>query len=111
MEQASFKSMQYVPSDSIEMQGKYSKIKKYEDQGYNIKESRNGYWLLTRPSKLSVTIENSKNTGTFNMRNDVLMHYGRKKMTENLQKTFLEDIGKGKIKFQMNEDGTQYSLN
>ena len=47
MEKAENISIQYVASDSIQMQGKKQDINPYLKTGYHIKEERNGYWVLT----------------------------------------------------------------
>ncbi len=56
----------YIESDKIETQGKRQEIQKYLDNGYYVKEDRNGYWVLVRTAKVQVTLTNSYGTKTFN---------------------------------------------
>lgn len=110
MEEVTNVIVNYEPSDNIEKQGKYEKIKKYEKLGYYIKEERNGYWVLVKAAKVLVTLTNSKCTHTFNMKSDILNYYGKQKISKNLVDTFRDDVGNGKIKFEMDEEGTIYTI-
>ena len=95
----------YQLSSSMELQGKYCSIERYLRDGYYIKESRNGYWLLVRPSEVLVTAHCGKN-GSFvhDMKYGILNHYGRSRITEKLINTFKNDFLSGKIKIEANEN-------
>ena len=69
--------MNYIPSDTIKTQGKRQEIQEYLDNGYYIKENRNGYWVMVRTEKLQVTLTNSYGTNTFNVKDAILRYYGR----------------------------------
>ena len=96
----------YQLGSSMELQGKYCSIERYLKDGYYIKESRNGYWLLIRPSELLVTAHCGKN-GSFvhDMKYDILRYYGRSRITEKLINTFKNDFLNGNIKILANETG------
>lgn len=110
MEKAKYISIEYEPSDNIEMQGKYEKVQKYEKQGYYAKENRNGYWVLVKPAKVFVTLANSKCTKTFNMKESILSYYCKQRISQRLLGEFEDDAENGKIIFEMNEDGTEYNM-
>lgn len=82
----------YEESQSIEIHGNYSKVKKYLDE-YKIKENRNGYWLLIKPAKAILTI-NGKH---YNVKNYILEHYNKKRISKNLVDKLENDIINGKI--------------
>ncbi|MBZ4667310.1 MAG: hypothetical protein JG775_462 [Defluviitaleaceae bacterium] len=71
-------SVEYEHSDTIEMQGKRDAITKYLKKGYYIKEERNGYWVLVKPSRVMVTVESSEGTQSMNMKQDIIDYYGKK---------------------------------
>ena len=97
---------QYVESSTIEMQGNRRSIDRYLKQGYQKKESRNGYWVLTKPAKVIVTINCGKNgIFTHNMKNDIVSIYGRSKISENLVDTFKKDFKKGVFSLIADETG------
>ena len=54
MEKATFVNGTYNESQRIEHQGTRASIKKYLNEGYYIKEDRNGYWVLVKPASLTV---------------------------------------------------------
>lgn len=101
-----FLNLIYQNSDSIEHQGNRDSIQRYLNNGYYIKESRNGYWVLVKPSKVLVTIGNESKRKTFNMKEDICNYYGRIRISQKLIKTFEEDAKKGKIKFTLDSDGS-----
>lgn len=109
MEKATVLSIVYVPSDSIEMQGKRKDIEKYLNAGYYIKENRNGYWVLVKAAQLNVTLKNSSCTRTYNMKEDVCDYFGRKRISQSLIDRFTQDIEDGKISIYMDLEGS-YSL-
>ena len=82
----------YIPSDSRSVQGKYADVLKKYGKEWNIKEEGkgNGNWLLTKKSDVLVDGKS--------YRNFVLEHYGKIKLTENLVDKFREDVKNGTIK-------------
>lgn len=97
------------PSDSIERQGTYESISRYLKKGYSIKISRNGYWILTRPSRVLVTVHCGKNGSfTHDMRSGILGHYDRSRITDRLIETFKTDYMKGRLTILA--DNTSYSI-
>lgn len=109
MEKSTILSIVYVPSDSIEMQGKRKNIEKYLNTGYYIKENRNGYWVLVKTAQLNVTLKNSSCTRTFNMKEGVCDYYGKKRISQSLTDRFTQDIKDGKISIYMDLE-CNYSL-
>lgn len=97
MAKTSVVAIKYKNSDSVEIQGKESKIQPYLNKGYEVRVNRDGYWLLSRTAKINVTLSRNEDTATFNMRQDILNHYGRKKMNQNLFNKFKQDIESGVI--------------
>lgn len=97
---------QYVESSTIEMQGNRQSIDRYLNQGYQIKESRNGYWVLTKPAKVIVTINCGKNgIFTHDMKNDIVENYKRSRISKNLVDTFKKDFKKGVFSLIADETG------
>ncbi len=96
-------------SDSIETKGKRSSIQRYIDKGYYIKQNRNGYWVLVKPTQVNVTLQKGKKIGTFNMKEEICDHYG-KRISDALIKKFREDINQGRIVLKL-ESKESYSFN
>ena len=100
----------YFPSDKIETQGNRQEIQKYLDNGYYIKEDRNGYWVLVKTAKVQVTLTNSYGTKTFDVKGDILSYYGRERITEKLVNQFQNDINNGKIIFEMSQNLNEWNM-
>lgn len=105
MEKCSVNYVKYEPSDTIEIQGKRSSIEKYLKQGYYIKESRNGYWVLVKPVQVNIKVKNSSGAKIFNVKQDILDLYKKDRISEKLTDKFEEDIQKEKIGVYMDADG------
>lgn len=106
MEQATFLTGSYIAAKSFEIQGDKQHMQKYLNAGYNVKISRNGYWLLTKPSKVNVCVKTLQGQiDIVNMKQDILYYYGKKKMTIKLFDKFCKDALAEKIKFYLIENG------
>jgi hypothetical protein len=96
-------------SEPEEVRGKYEDTKEYRNNGYYIKEDRNGYYLLIKPAQLNVTIRDSSCCTTHNMKEIVRKYYGRKCISKKLADKFEKDIKDKKINILINSQG-DYSL-
>lgn len=95
------KSYSYEPSDTIETQGKSSKIDKYLDKGYKIKEARNGYWVLTKKSNAYATIvDDDGNEKRISIGGIVRDYYDCARLTENKVQKFVKEVNDGTINLQ-----------
>lgn len=107
MQRATKVNCECKPSDSIIKQGKRRDIiKQYPD--YHIKEDRNGFFVLTKPSRYEVTLAWNDGMETFEMRSGVLSHYNRRKATEALLETFVKDVENGNCSIWV--DGGSYTI-
>ena len=98
--------VEYEPSDTIKVQGKRKEIEKYLTQGYYEKEERNGFWILEKTAKVNVTSKND--SCPFDMKDEVIQYYGRKKISEQLVGKFDEDIKTGKKEIWKDNEGTHF---
>lgn len=88
----------YEESQSIEKQGKRSAIDYYIRRGFRIKESRNGYWVLYKPVRVNVTINCGENgVYTYDLKDAIVSHYGREKISYSLVEKFKEDFANGNL--------------
>ncbi len=100
-----------VKSEKVEVQGTYAKIKPYIKKGYRISYENNGYYVLTKPSKLNVELQSEGGASSvFNMKYDILKRYGKQRLTTNVYDCFLEEVKSGKIQFEYNPDDNTYSM-
>ena len=62
MVKVEIQSVQYEKSDTVEMQGTCADTKHYLHNGYYVKEEKNGYWILNKPSRVlaEILINNKK---------------------------------------------------
>ncbi len=95
----------YEHSDTIEKQGTRDSISKYLKNGYYIKEDRNGYWVLVKPSKVMVTLKSSIGTQTSNLKEDILDFYGKRRISKKQTDKFAKDIDDGKVFVFLSESG------
>ena len=98
-------SIVYVPSNSIEMQGKRKGIEKYLNAGYYIKENRNGYWVLVKTARVVVTFANDSCTRVFNMKDDICDYYGKNRISQSLVDKFRNDIVNGAVTVFLDSQG------
>lgn len=97
-------AVQYVASSTIEKQGNHQSIDRYLRQGYYVKVSRNGYWVLTKPAKVLVTAYCGLNgTYTHNMKSEIVSKYNRSKISVGLIETFKNDFKNGSLSVMADE--------
>lgn len=97
-------AISYEKSESLEIQGKREEIEKYLDKGYGVKKKDNGYWLLVKSAQIIVTLSNGNIQKKFNIKEDILNHYGRKRMNKNLLEKFKQDIEAGLISLKLDSN-------
>lgn len=105
MEKAKIISIKYVPSESLEKQGKSRDIEKYRKQGYYVKEARNGYYLLLKSARVEVTLAIDTLTKTFDMKEDLLALYAKERITQTTVNKFINALETGKMIIYMNHEG------
>lgn len=104
MEEVKFINSFYEESSRIERQGNRDSINFYLKRGYTIQVERNGYWVLVKPSSIRVLLRRpSGEQIAINVKDQILNHYGRQKISTKLFLDFLDDVKKGKIKFYYDE--------
>lgn len=97
----------YTPSETLEVQGSYEKVQKIcSRDGYTVKESRNGYWVLIKKSK--VFIATNKNSNPKNIKGEVLEYYKRSRISKSLVEKFAQDIKKEKVGIYIDEKSDYY---
>ena len=101
MQEVKFVTASYEASSSLEIQGNRSKVEKYLDNGYYIRESRNGYWLLVKPAKVYVTLKKDNKNLKINIKYEICDYYGKSRISKKLYLKFLEDANKENIKFYL----------
>lgn len=107
MKKATLVSATYNKSSTITHQGNRASVQPYINRGYYIKEDRNGYWVLIKPFSLTVVLKDSNNIlHSFQMKEDAVKYYGKKRICENIANRFINDAIDGKIKFYMDDDGS-----
>lgn len=105
MEKAKIISINYEPSDTIQMQGKMKDTEKYRNAGYYIKENRNGYFVLVKAARLIVVLVSCSQTRELNMKEDVREHYGKKRISQSLVDRFSKDICNGTVSIFLDSHG------
>jgi len=102
MEKATFVYASYEDSSSISHQGNRQSIQSYLNNGYFIKEDRNGFWLLIKPATITVWLDDSNGERHhFNMKQDILNYYNKQRISYKLFQKFVEDARSDKITFYM----------
>lgn len=93
----------YVQSDTKKIQGTQQDIEPYTRRGYDVLRNDNGNWILTRSSKVHVTIETEDGTiQVFNMKLEILRFYNRIRISENIVEQFKSDFENGRIEILVN---------
>ena len=106
MIKATFVNATYEESISFPHQGNRASIAPYLKKGYRAVQDRNGFWVLTKPVSIEVYLKNSNNqTFSFNMKEDILKHYGKTRISRKLFDKFVLDSTSGKIQFYMDDNG------
>lgn len=95
-----FITASYEESDTIKKQGSKTSIQRYLKNGYTIVEERFGFWVLSKPVTITVWLE--KPTGEIvstEMKQNIVKHYGKLKISEKLFYQFVSDAKRGIINF------------
>ena len=99
MKKLEFVNCRYEKSDSRVIQGNSQKVEPYLKEGYFIKESRNGYWVLIKPAQVIVTFKNGDKIQKYNLKTQICDLYDKRKISEKTVQKFQKDAEKGKIEF------------
>lgn len=97
--------VKYEASDTIEMQGKRDDAMKYLKIGYHVKEERNGYWVLVKPSRVIVQVQGSKGMQEADLKHEILDFYGKQRISEKRVLSFTKDVENGKIDLCLSGNG------
>ena len=96
MEKLSYVSSYFEPSETITHQGTQKSIQKFLDRGFSIQQERNGFWVLIKKSRAWVIFANAAgNHLRFDMRGNIMAHYGKQKLYEATFNKFINDLSKG----------------
>lgn len=105
------KSIIYVNADTVEFEGTEQEVQKFLKKGYKIHSEQNGFLVLVKPAKINVTLSKGVLTKNFDMSEEVLAFYSRKKTNPKLVERFKQDINTGKLKLVLeSEDEYSFSL-
>lgn len=104
MERAKIEDFDYVAPDSFVTLGtKRSLKKKYPD--YQIKERKDGFFVLSRGIQCNVTVSWNEGMKTFNMKEEILKLYNRERMTEALFEKFREALNEDEYQIWIDGNG------
>ena len=96
----------YENSQSVTHQGNRASVDPYIRKGFYIKDSRNGFWVLVKAARVDVTVDCGVNGQyTFNMKDDICMHYGKLRISESLTERFKKDFANGIIEVWADQTG------
>lgn len=109
-EQCKVERIEYVPSEQKEVQGNWQSVQKYLKQDFYVKESRNGYWLLIKTSKVIVTFNSSAGVERLNMKGHLLDFYNKQRLTEKQVDQFTKEIRDEKIAIFLDSVDNSYSI-
>jgi hypothetical protein len=105
MEKCEVLDVEYVKSDVVKLQGKRDVINPYLKKGYHLSDESNGNYRLEKSAEVNVTIKNDSGSCTSNIKNEVVDHYKRQKITEKLANDFKQDIKNGKVGIYKDDNG------
>ena len=91
-------SVSYEKSETINTQGNRASIEAQLKNGFIVKEENNGFWILTKPAKIMVTVENSAGeVERHNLKALVTSHYNKQRVSQKLCNQFEADIRAEKV--------------
>lgn len=100
--------MSYEPSQTIEHQGNRASIQRYLRQGFYVKVSRNGYWVLVRGARVIVTAYCGEHgTYAFDMKQAICNYYGQAAISERAAGQFYNDFRMGLLEVWVDAQGFQ----
>ena len=98
-------AIDYQKSEKIQCQGDRNSIKHFIRQGYKVAKENNGFWVLSKPSKVMVTVDcGLYGKFTYNMKESILELYRRDRISEKLLETFKRDFVTGKIYLKADDE-------
>jgi len=105
MEEITMKTMSYIKSETVRLQGNDEKTKQHTRNGYDKIDNCNRNRVFSKPSQVLVTFTNGDLDQTINMKNEILEHYNRSQMTDKLAVQFRKDVNDGQILFEIDQYG------
>ena len=104
MEKLSYVSSYFQPSETITHQGTRQSIQRFLDRGFSVQQERNGFWVLIKKSHAWVVFANSAgNQIKFDMRNNIMAHYGKQKLYEATFNKFVAALSKGTVNVYLDD--------
>lgn len=105
MEEITMKSIEYKPAETVTLQGQVDKSKQFVKKGRFDTDKRSGNKILSKSAQALVTFMVGDREITTDMKNEILDHYGRSKLTEKLADAFRKDVENGLIEFEKDPSG------
>lgn len=105
MEDITMKSIEYKPAETVTLQGPVDKSKQFVKKGRFETDKRSGNKILSKSAQAIVTLRVGADEITKDMKNEILDHYGRSKLTEKLADVFRKDVENGVIEFEKDPSG------
>ena len=104
MEKATFVYATYEDSSSRTHQGSRKSIQRFIDNGYYVKEARNGFFVLVKPARVIAVFKDSNGESYhFDIKQDILDFYGRDRISKSLFEKFQNDASNGSIIFYLDD--------
>jgi len=105
MVKVEIQSVQYEKSDTVEMQGTCADTKHYLHNGYYVKEERNGYLILNKPSRVLAEILINNKPVLRDIKGEILNYYNRDRISKNLVQQFKNDLATGTVSLSIDSNG------
>lgn len=105
MEKATFVYATYEDSSSRTHHGSRKSIQRFIDNGYYVKEARNGFYVLVKPARIIAVFKDTNGElYHFDIKQDILEFYGKERISKSLFEKFQDDASKEVILFYLDDD-------
>lgn len=88
MNKATLIKTEYINSERKLFHGTKAELQRELNKGWDIVGGSNGSYILAKPAQAIFVFKDTNRTHRYDMREDILEHAGKQKLTENSFKTF-----------------------
>ncbi len=101
---------EYVEEAMKEIRGSRDTVKSFERKGFKIVERDGDLWILKRPAKLIIVLQENGATYSFDMQKDACEFCAKEKITWKVAETFKNALKAGEVQIELYPESHSYEM-
>lgn len=101
---------EFIEEAVKEIRGSRDKVRSFERKGFKIVERDGDLWILKRPAKLMIVLQEDGEVYSFDMKKDACEFCGKEKITWKVAEAFKNALKAGEVQIELYPDGHSYEM-